>query len=155
MPQLHTMHNGTYRPEYKIWSAMVQRCTNSKNKNYKNYGGRGIAVCEEWLMFANFFRDMGERPTSKHTLEREDNNKGYSKENCKWATRTENNFNKRIRSDSGTGVVGVHFFKRTGQYTAYIKVGEKRKSLGYFSTIEQATEARRLAEIQYLGRELH
>jgi hypothetical protein len=79
---------------YYVWSHMIQRCTNPRNVAYKNYGGRGIAVCKEWLTFTNFFRDMGERPKD-HFLERIDNEQGYYLGNCKWATRQEQNRNKR------------------------------------------------------------
>lgn len=81
--------------EYWIWNSMIQRTTNPKNAGYRNYGGRGIGVSNPWLKFDSFFLDMGMRPSSKHSLERKDNNKGYSKENCKWATRIEQNSNKR------------------------------------------------------------
>lgn len=86
---------GGYSNEYYIWSAMVQRCTNSKNKSYKNYGGRGIGVSKEWLIFDNFIVDMGIRPSKNLTLERRDNNKDYTKSNCIWATRTDQARNKR------------------------------------------------------------
>lgn len=81
--------------EYKIWNGMTQRATNPNDPNYEYYSGRGIGVCERWLKFENFFEDMGYAPSSKHTLERMENDKGYYKENCKWATMKEQSKNKR------------------------------------------------------------
>lgn len=74
---------------------MLQRTTNEKNKQYPEYGGRGIGVCERWRAFENFYSDMGPRPSKGHSLEREKNDQGYSPSNCKWATRIEQNKNKR------------------------------------------------------------
>lgn len=89
------LHKNSYKPEYKAWDAMKQRCFNQKCKAYKNYGGRGISVCDNWLAFDNFIADMGYKPSPKHSLDRIDNHKGYEPENCKWATRHEQNSNRR------------------------------------------------------------
>lgn len=93
-----TTHNAYHSPEYKVWSRMIDRCCNKNNKSFSNYGGRGIIVCEQWLGingFSNFINNMGNRPTSKHSIERIDNNKNYEPNNCHWATKTEQNRNKR------------------------------------------------------------
>lgn len=82
--------------EYSIWNSMKQRCLNKKNKQYPEYGGRGVSVCERWKnSFENFYSDMGERPFKGASLERINNNKGYSPDNCKWADRNTQNNNKR------------------------------------------------------------
>lgn len=85
---------GGHSCEYMIWGQMIQRCKNRNNPAFKNYGGRGIYVCEQWLNFEIFIKDMGAKPNG-FTLDRIDNSKGYSPENCRWSSRAENNKNKR------------------------------------------------------------
>lgn len=85
-------------PEFNVWCKMRQRCSNPKSPDFQNYGGRGIAVCERWQDFAAFIADMGKRPSPAHTLERENNDKGYGPDNCIWATRDIQARNRRPRA---------------------------------------------------------
>lgn len=89
-------HNLSGVPEYNIWNLIKARCYNINNPRYIDYGGRGITVCDTWLNdFTIFYRDMGPRPSSKHSIERKDNNGNYCKDNCIWETSKNQARNKR------------------------------------------------------------
>lgn len=75
--------------EYRSWQMMKNRCLNQNAQDYVYYGGRGIRVCDAWEEFDLFLKDMGRKPSKDHTLDRLDNDLGYYKENCRWATRLE------------------------------------------------------------------
>lgn len=96
LKEAHTTHGMTGTSTRNSWKKMLDRCNNSRNKQYADYGGRGIAVCDRWLKFENFLEDMGEKPMPEHQIDRKDNNLGYYKGNCHWATRTVNMRNSRI-----------------------------------------------------------
>jgi len=88
----HTTHGhtvGDASPTYRTWHAMVERCTNPKHASYHRYGGRGITVHAPWLTFENFLREVGERPTPKHEIDRENNDGNYEPGNVRWATRAQ------------------------------------------------------------------
>lgn len=87
--------------EYLIWGLMKNRCTNKNAEDYERYGARGIFVCKRWVeSFENFFEDMGKRPSKKYSIDRINNDDGYYKENCRWATATEQANNKRISKNA-------------------------------------------------------
>ena len=137
-------------PEYNAWQNMKKRCYNKNTPNYDKYGGRGITICDEWrYSFINFYKDMGDKPFKDYSLDRIDNNKGYSKSNCRWASRTIQNRNQGNRLDNITGVKGVFFCNRSQKWCAQINTGKKRKHLGYFSKFDEAVKAREIGEIKY------
>lgn len=94
--QTHARTHGYFGTRvYKAWVNMKQRCLNPKNARFPDYGGRGISIDPRWERFETFLEDMGEPPSNNHTLERDDNELGYSKQNCRWIPMEEQAVNKR------------------------------------------------------------
>lgn len=137
-------------PEYNSWSGMKQRCYYRRHKQHKDYGGRGIRVCDRWLGpdgFENFLKDMGNKPSSDYTLDRIDNDADYSPTNCRWADRWEQNGNRRWKNLS-SGVVGVRKFNDK-YWVGEITVNGRRHTK-YRKTKEEALLARRELEKEFL-----
>lgn len=146
--ELNTVHGKFNCSEYRSWQAMKSRCENKNTTRYVDYGGRGIKVCERWSKsFENFYIDMGNKPSKKHSIDRKNNDGNYEPDNCRWATIPEQQRNKRIRKGSRTGVNGVHIYNNG--YVAAITVSGKAIYIGYFKSLLDAAEARRVAELTY------
>lgn len=155
LTNVHLKHgdskNGMRSREYQSWTDAISRCTNENDSAYKNYGGRGIRVCDSWREnYVNFLDDMGRCP-DKFTLERKDVNGDYEHRNCIWVSRSMQSFNQRKRKNSKADVCGVYFKKDSGKYMACITCNYKYIYLGLFDTLEQAIEVRKEAELQYYG----
>lgn len=102
-------HGLSHTPEYGVWEHIVQRCTNPNNDAYKNYGGRGIQLCTEWReSFAVFFADMGKRPGPGWTIERVNNEEGYTPGNCQWILK-----GKQVRNRRDTRVLTIDGLSRS------------------------------------------
>ena len=144
-----TIHGMATTIEYRIWNGMVQRCTNPNNPAYKDYGGRGIEICHEWLnSFGVFLKDMGERPIGL-TIERMNNNLGYFKDNCTWATPTKQVRNRRLGKNNKTGIIGVRWLGEYQRYCVQIGVNYKTHHIGYFKNLKDAKAVRIAAEQKY------
>ena len=146
---LKIVYSIKYRRIYKIWQGIRQRCNNPNDKDYEDYGGRGIRVCEEWDKSSEaFVRWALENGYADNlSIDRIDTNSGYSPENCRWATWTQQARNKRIEKINSTGVAGVSMDR--GKYRAIIYVNNKKVDLGRHDTLEEEAEARRQGEIKY------
>jgi len=143
----------TKTPEHAAWLSCKTRCYNENFISFEDYGGRGIRVCKEWLnSFETFYKDMGPKPTSKHTLERLDVNGDYCKENCVWATYTEQSLNRRTRKDSKSGRTGVCWNSQAKKWQAHISVKGKLIRLVYTDCLELAIFCREEAEMHYFGK---
>lgn len=128
-------------PLKSIWKAMVARCTQPHHPSYANYGGRGIQVCDRWLDYSAFREDVGERPSSKHSLDRIDNDGDYEPSNCRWATSSEQNRNtraNRLIEHQGETLTVAEWSERLG-----IKRG---------TIFNRLNEGRPVAEVLHVGR---
>ena len=121
------------RPLYGIWQQMKSRCYRKTHPRYKDWGGRGITVCDRWLnSYEQFAKDMGEKPTPYHTIDRINNDLGYSPENCRWSTPQEQSDNKRaLYKNNTSGHVNVSYNKNKEKWITRYSLNGKNKYLGF------------------------
>jgi hypothetical protein len=145
-------HNMWGTKTYWAWAQARQRYSNSKSPAYKDYGGRGITMCKEWSnSFESFFNDMGECPQG-FSLDRLNNDLGYFKDNCHWASKSYQGYNRRKDNRNTSGKTGVSFMNTKNKWRAYITVNSKQINLGLFISFQEAVFARNEAELKYYGK---
>lgn len=143
-------HDKSCSVEYTVFAGIQQRCYNKNSSAYADYGLRGI-LCE-WESFESFIQDMGNRPSSKHTIERIDVNKNYNINNCIWTDdRGLQNYNQNIKITNTSGKTGVCWQKNSEKWSAEIGVGGKAIKLGLFESFDEAVSVRQKAELKYYG----
>ena len=139
-------HGESYGRTYITWKCMIQRCCNNRSTKWMYYGGRGILVCEEWRQsFSKFHKDMGDRPEGL-SLDRINSNLGYSKDNCRWATREQQSRNTRIYRTNKTGLHGVSWDSSRDRWKSHITLGDIYHHLGRYHDFFEACCARKSAE---------
>ena len=128
---------------YNIWRDIKRRTLNPKNKQYNDYGGRGITICDEWKNDVKSFYDwaMSNGYSDELSIDRIDNDGGYYPENCRWTTKTIQSRNTRIPKNNTSGYKGVSFKKDRNKYVAQICVNNKDKGLGQFLTAAEGAIA--------------
>ena len=146
MTRAYERHGLRNHPLYVTGSMMHDRCCNRRSSKWPHYGGRGLTVCERWASFSAFAADMGARPAGT-TLDRQDNSLGYSPDNCRWATKREQNLNRR--TGGKTGVNGVAWAAREGKWRVRAWAKEGEKHLGYFGDFFEACCTRKSAELRF------
>jgi len=138
-----TKHGGWKKASYNTWRAMLRRCNNPNDKDYKKYGAVGVKVCAQWHDYLQFEKDMGE-PIGSETLDRINPYGDYTPENCRWASLPTQARNVRVREDSTSGHTGVHM--RYKKWYAEITAKKKKFYSSACNTLEEAVAARKELE---------
>ena len=126
---------------YNSWQNMIARCNHVDHHKYQYYGGKGITVCNSWLVdFRNFLADMGERPAGL-TLDRIDSKGNYCKENCRWSDKTTQLKNRLVNNKHG--YPGIELRKDTGKYEANAILNKVKHRLYYGPNLQDAIAARK------------
>ena len=142
LKETKTTHGLTNHRLYKVWNSIIHRCNNSKNKRYKDYGGRGIKVCDRWLNIENFINDMYPSYEEGLSIDRIDVDGNYEPSNCRWATIAIQNRNtKKIRKNNTSGYRGVCLNNTVKKWVSRITLDGKSISLGYFDNALDAAKA--------------
>ena len=141
------MKNAIKHPLYSTWHTMKNRCLNPNATNYKNYGGRGIQIADEWINnFEMFAYHMGDKPSPNHSLDRVDNDWGYYPENCRWASSSKQQQNSRSIINAKGYIITAR-----GKYEGRVRVGGKRLYLGIFDTPEEASAVYQKFKTEFYG----
>ena len=149
MSKTFKTHGLSKHPIYNIWRGMLYRCNNKKSANFKYYGGRGIKVCKRWLKIENFIEDMYPSFKEGLSLDRIDNDKGYSPDNCRWANQsTQINNTRTLISTNTSGYVGIWYRKDRNKYAAELKINNKKVSIGCYKNKEVAMLMREIYIIE-------
>lgn len=141
------MHGVKGTPEYRAWCDMKARCTNRSHPQWRNYGGRGIAVCYRWtISFSSFLADMGSRPAGLSLDRFPDNDGNYEPGNCRWASARQQVLNQRVRRDNTTGLRGVHWNAKRGIYQVHLCARGRNRTVGARVDFFEACCLRKSAE---------
>lgn len=137
----HIKHGNSYDRIYFIWQTMKQRCLDKNVSNYDNYGGRGITICDDWMDFISFkYWSLKNGYSEELTIDRVDNDKGYSPDNCRWADMSTQAANQKINKSNTSGYIGVS--RSNGKFKSVVCWKRKYYRLGVFEGPEEAAKIR-------------
>ena len=143
--ETHKTHGLIGTRLYRIWASIKDRTLNPKNKQYNDYGGRGITICDEWkndfMSFYNWAMSNGYEENKGLSIDRIDNDGNYEPSNCRWTTQTMQCRNQRISKNNTSGYKGVSYNKRRGKYIAQIMVNKNYIYLGLYLNVEEGAIA--------------